>query len=376
MPSFNTDTMRPKLDAILREHTVRVEDDTSNKLLGAAFIVLNKDETIYAGSSGCLDFDMSSDLFTTKTFTYLASMTKLLTTTCLMQLVERGDITLDADIRGLIPELEQMQILRGFDSDNGPMLEPNEKPITLRQLLTHTVGLGYDLADPELMKWSNSIGRKATNLFWSREGFNTPLKFPPGDGWFYGSALDWAGFLLEVTTGQTLGAYMEQHIFEPLGLKDTGFWPEKLPQTKNRMPAFVRREGNALEACPCPVPEEHEVESGGAGLYSTAHDYALFLQGFLQGKLVKEETLQQIFTPQLNEAQSSMMMEICYGPQKGFAPDFPTGLKLNHGLGAAMNVEDVPGRRRKGSLMWSGMCNSRWVSTSPQEVNFANQTVD
>ena len=225
------------------------------------------------------------------------------------------------------------------------------------------------------MKWSRFVGRTATNLDWNRQGFNTPLKFPPGEGWYYGTAVDWAGLLLEVITGQSLGAYMEQHILEPLSLKDTGFWPEKLPQTKSRTAAYTRRDGAALKADVCPVHEKHDVESGGAGLYSTAHDYALFLRGFLQGKLVKEETLQQMFTPQLNSAQSSMLETICYSPgvHDGFAPEFPAGVKLNWGLGGAMNVEAVPGKRRKGSLMWSGMCNSRWVSASPQDMICANQ---
>lgn len=244
-----------------------------------------------------------------------------------------------------------------------------------RNLLTHTVGLGYDLADPDLLKWSEFVGRTARNLDWNREGFNTPFKFAPGDGWYYGTAMDWAGLLLEMITGQKLGEYMEQNIFEPLGINDTGFWPEKLPQTKNRAAVYSYRKGDALEPGPKPVPDEHEVESGGSGLFTTAKDYALFLKGLLQGRLVKEATLKQMFTPQLNETQTNMLENICYnmGVQDGFAPEFPKGLKINHGLGGVINVEDSPNKRRKGSMMWSGLCNSHWVSTLNDSVTMANE---
>ena len=201
-------------------------------------------------------------------------------------------------------------------------------------------------------------------MSWSREGCNHPTKFAPGEGWYYGVATDWAGLVLEKITGQSLGTYMQEHILEPLGIRNTGFWPKKLQV--DSLAAYAYREGPILKPGPDPTPEEHEIEPGGSGLYSNAHDYAIFLHGFLQGKLLKEDTMRQMFTPQLNEAQRSCleMISYNYGIQDAFAPEFPTGLKLNHGIGGVMNMEDVPNKRRKGSLMWSGMCNSRWVSDS------------
>ncbi|KAF7533758.1 hypothetical protein G7Z17_g13464 [Cylindrodendrum hubeiense] len=331
-----------KLNTILQEHVAQ-GDDTSNKLLGASFIVVNSTDIVYSGAAGRIDFDTSSKPFQTDSFTWVASLTKIFTTTSLMQIVEQGLIGLDDDVRPLVPELAAMQILRGFDSNDKPILEDNPRPITLRC-------------------WSKSVGRTATNLDWSRDGFNTPIKFAPGDGWRYGAAMDWAGQVLEKITGRTLSAYMQEHIFDPLDIKDTGFWPEKLPQTADRTVACTYRNGDKLKPGPLPVPKEHEIESGGAGLFSTARDYGLFMRGLLQGKLVSETTMQTMFTPQLTDAQSAMLETIAYdyGSQDALAPEFPRGLKLNHGLGGVMNLDDVPGKRRKGSLMWSGMCNSRW----------------
>lgn len=214
------------------------------------------------------------------------------------------------------------------------------------------------------MKWAKATSRTANNLQWSKAGITTPLKFAPGDGWWYGTALDWAGLVLEKLAGQTLGAYMQEHVFKPLGMRDTGFWPEKLPQTAGRSVASSFREGEGLKSGPPTAPAEHEMESGGAGLFTTASDYSVFMTGLLQGKLVGEGTLAQMFTPQLNEAQSKMLEIISYHSciQPAIAPEFPKGLALNFGIGGVMNTEDVPGKRRRASLMWSGMCNSRWVS--------------
>ncbi|KAH7165452.1 beta-lactamase/transpeptidase-like protein [Dactylonectria macrodidyma] len=350
-----------KLNTIFQEHIAQ-GDDTSNKLLGAAFIVVNSQGVIYSGAAGRIDFDVDSKPFQTDSFTWFASLTKIITTTSIMQIVEQGLVGLDNDVRSFVPELASMQILRGFEADGKPILEDNTRPITLRNLLTHTLGLGYDIADPDLVKWSKYVGRTATNLDWTREGFNTPLKFAPGDGWYYGAAVDWAAQILENITGQTLSEYIQEHIFNPLGIKDSGFWPEKLPQTADRTVGYSYREGDILKPGPPSVPREHEMESGGAGLFSTAHDYAVFLRGLLQGKLVEKQTLQAMFTPQLNKAQSAMLEAIAYTPgvHEALAPEFPAGLAINHGLGGVINVEDVPGKRRKGSLMWSGMSNSRW----------------
>lgn len=228
------------------------------------------------------------------------------------------------------------------------------------------MGLGYDLADPMLIKWSAKIGRLATNLEWNRAGFTTPLNFAPGEGWCYGSAIDWAGLVLEAVTKQTLGEYMQAQIFEPMGMKDTGFWPERLPHITPQTAAFSYRNKatGRLESGSPSVASHHDIESGGAGLYTTADDYARFLQGLLSGQLVRSDTLNQMIEPQLNDAQRGMLENLVYhcGVQDGYAPEFPTGLELNHGIGGVLNMEDVKGKRRKASLMWSGLCNSHLVS--------------
>ncbi|KAL9941569.1 hypothetical protein ACHAO3_009088 [Verticillium nonalfalfae] len=185
-------------------------------------------------------------------------------------------------------------------------------------LLTHTVGLGYDLADPDLVRWSQYIGRKDTNLDWSLDGFDTPFKFAPGEGWYYGTAVDWAGQLLEALTGNTIEAYMQDHVLDPLEMRDTGFWPGKLDHVQDRAVAWSCRGDDKTSLSPGPklTPTTHEISDMLNAIAGQFHDM--------------------------------------------FAPEFPANMRLDHGLGGIINMADVGGKRRKGSLSWCGMCNGRW----------------
>ncbi|KAK5989272.1 carboxylate methylbutanoyltransferase [Cladobotryum mycophilum] len=353
-----------KLSAIIENNVARGQD-TKDKLLGAAFVVTNRDGIIYSGSAGRIGFDVDSPKFDGGSFAWVASLTKLLTAPCLLQLVEQGKIGLDDDLRQLVPELGQMRILRGFTPEDEPILENNDRPITLRLLLTHTVGLSYDVADPDLQKWSKAINRTASMVGWTKAGYDTPFKFTPGDGWVYGSAFDWGGILLEKLTGQTIGDYMKQHVLDPLGMHDTGFHPNRLPQVANRtIEIGIRDDDKGTVSFFDPVPPHPEMESGGAGLFTTANDYARVLRAMLQDEpgVVSGETLKHMFSPQLNETQRAMLESTCYDPliHPAFVPGFPDGLKLNHGWGGVLNMEDIPGQRRKGSMTWSGAGNPRW----------------
>ncbi|KAM0481803.1 hypothetical protein ACHAPX_003132 [Trichoderma viride] len=354
-----------KLDAILKQ-AVADGEDTKNKLLGAAFIVTDRNGIIYSGSAGRTGIDVNSPSFDGDTLTYGASMTKLLSATCLMQLVEQGKVSPDHNMRRLVPELDKMQILRGFTAEGQPVLEDNERPITLKQLMVHTVGLHYDVADPNLRRWSEAVGRPiGPVLRLSREGYNTPLVFPPGDGWAYGSALDWAGVGLETLEEQSLGSYLKEHVLDPLQMRDTGFRVKQLPHTAGRRAQVAIRDAisGSLSAFDI-VPEEPEMDSAGAGIHTTANDYVRLLRALLQVEpgVVSGETARMMFAPQLDERQRMMMGDVVYGEggKEAYIPEMPDGVALQYGYGGMVTMEDVAGLRRRGSLSWSGACSSRW----------------
>lgn len=200
---------------------------------------------------------------------------------------------------------------------------------------------------------------------WTKEEITLPLRFEPGESWGYGIGLDWAGQVLEHITGKTLGQYMKENIFDPLGMKDTGFWSEDVPQTPDRLVKIVARNPETMEIRPTTwtTPTNYEIHTGGSGLFTSADDYACFLRGWLQGRLLKASTMRDMLKPQLNDAQYEMFNMIAYLPmvRDTFAPEFPEGTQISHSLGGMVNIEDVPGKRRQLSVAWSGVLNSRWV---------------
>lgn len=230
------------------------------------------------------------------------------------------------------------------------------------------------MADPDLMKWSAAVGRPVTNLSFTFDGWNTPLKFAPGDGWYYGSAMDWAGKALEAVTGQSLGQYMTENIFKPLGMHDTTFHPLNLAErAKHRKVACSFRDADSglLSTGAQPTPVDPPAESGGAGLHTTAADHVKVLRALLRAlsgdgdtpPLVSKETAEEMLRPQLSEVQQQMLQSLTDHFHDAMAPEFPPGTPLNHGISGIINTEDVVGRRRKGSMMWIGMCNGHWVGS-------------
>lgn len=286
-------------------------------------------------------------------------MTKLASAISILQVVERGLITLDEDVRPRIKFLAEVEIIRGFDESTGkPILEPNTEFITLRRLLTHTVGLCYDMQDDMIMRWRRYTRKDKINMSWTEEGFATPLLFTPGTDFVYGTSIDWATMILEQVTGQKLSAYMSENIFGPLVMKNTGFWPEAVAKIP------FRTSNGVLEDAPSPLHKEHPIESGGAGLFSTASDYSKMLLAVLQGKLLKEDSMELLFTPQLSpEVQKSLMKKIAGAPD-AYSPEYPPGTPASFALGGMVNLEDIPGKRSKGSMMWSGYTNPHWVGCS------------
>jgi CubicO group peptidase (beta-lactamase class C family) len=292
-------------------------------------------------------------------------MSKIVSVTAVMHLVEQGRVALDDDMREIVPQLATLQILKGFDEAGKPILEDNTKPVTLRHLLTHGAGMGIDLADPDLMRWSAAIGRKTHINTHTLEGWTVPLRFAPGDGWYYGVATDWAGVALETITGQTLAEYMGRYVLQPLGMGSTTFYRNTIP---HRAPCTMRNAlTGAVSVVPTIVPAEPPRLSAGAGLYSSAGDFIKLLQGLLkvsagEGGILKKETADEMFRPQLSPAQRGVLKFVSDMYRKAQVPEFEEGMPLDHGISGIINLEDSKGKRRKGSMMWQGMCNSHWVS--------------
>ncbi|ETI27066.1 hypothetical protein G647_09748 [Cladophialophora carrionii CBS 160.54] len=294
---------------------------------------------------------------------WIASCTKLLTTICALQNVEQGKLVLDDDVSEILPEWKSPDILTGWDHGQ-PQFRKATKKITLRQLLTHSSGMGYDFLSPELAKWREWRGEAV------RPGggeitkqYFAPLLYEPGENWAYSVSIDWAGKMVErVNGGISLGEYMQQNIFDPLGMTSTGFRPERNENiSRNLCPTTKRTpEGDLVPTEPYAIQNPKD-DLGGGGLYSAAPDYVRVLISLLRndGKLLRSETVKSMFTPQLSDDSHlrATVGEPLAGPMFRGAVDSPA---WNFGLGGILNMEDVDGVCKKGTLTWGGLPNLFW----------------
>lgn len=300
----------------------------------------------------------------------MASLTKLPAAIAILQVVERGLLTLDEDLRPRLKALAETQILRGFDETTGqPIYEPNPAPVTLRILLTHRGGFVYDLPDPAIMRWRTVTGNTKIHNSWTKEALYTPMLFEPGTAWNYGTNIEWAALALEQATGQGLHAYMAENIFKPLGMENSSIGPGPAAKSTEELLARLatcpsRAADGTLEAVELPHPmkaEEYDLESGGAGLFSTAKDYSKLLQAVLRGDLLQPETMELLFKPQL-EGEVLADLRAKLAPVRPLlAPEYTDDTPTNFAFGGMLNLKDIPGKRAKDSLMWSGWMNCHWV---------------
>ena len=292
---------------------------------------------------------------------WIASLTKAVTAAAVMQLVERKVIELDKPAGELVPYLRDVEVLDGFDNDGNPRLRKPAGPITLRHLLTHTSGFGYDWADPDLARYSTT---QPTPPAGSVASYERPLIFDPGDRWAYGSGIDWAGRVLEAATGEALDDYTRENITTPLGMLDTTFTLSAAQ--RQRMTAMHRRSSNGLVPMAFERPEKPEMMPGGSGLCSTVHDYLRFARmilgsGELEGaKVLRPETVDAMCTDQLGALTAPGWQT----QNAGFSNDvalFP-GQSTGWGLSFLINRQTSPQGRSAGSVAWAGLANSYyWI---------------
>ena len=288
-----------------------------------------------------------------------------------MQCVERGLLSLDDPIGKVLPEWTSPDLLTGFDEDGKPILKKARKTVTLRHLLTHSAGMGYAGFNQQLQLYLKAIGKEGKFPQKSiKDDFCLPLLYEPGDGWEYSCSIDWAGQMVErVNGGIRLDEYMRKNIWEPLGITLTTFRPSENPGVKERLIGrpFRTPEGVLIPEAPdvgmFPVREPDD-DYGGGGLFSCAKDYIKIVSSLLldDGKLLKSETIEELFSPQLEDNKYiQAVMDVPEAAQL-LAPSFGVGVKWNYALGGAVALDGVQGRADAGMMYWAGLPNSYWVS--------------
>ena len=330
---------------------------------GVVVAAATADGPIFEGSFGVRDISSGTPM-TADTVVWIASMTKAVTGTAAMQLVEEGRIGLDQPMGDVLPVIKNVKVLEGFDAGGAPRLRDPRGPVTLRHLLTHTSGYGYDIFNPDIARYVESVG--LPSIMSRKNGsLRVPLLFDPGTGWEYGIGIDLAGKVVETVTGQSIEAYFRQHIFEPLGMRDTSFLLSD-DMARRLVGTHIR----GADGKPAPIsfesPQDDDFYPGGAGLFSTAPDYLAFTRMLLAGgtldgvRVLKQETVKLMACNAIGDLDVPMVRS--NNPALALEVETFPGQVKKWGLTFLINTKDVEGFRAAGSLTWGGIHNTYfWI---------------
>lgn len=344
------------IDAVLRQAVDRGD------VPGVVAVATSRKAIVYTGAfgkaSGSGDRPMAME-----TIFRIASMTKPVTSVAALQLVEQGKIALDDPVSKYLKAFERVSVVRTFEPSTGAYaIAPAARPITIRQLLTHTSGLGYGFTHPTVRDFKPKGG----------DVFEVgPIVSEPGTEWLYGTSTDWVGRLVEAVSGKTLDRYFRDHILGPLEMTDTVFNVPTMAQ--GRLAEVWRRDdtGALTEQPRQPIVPVTQY-NGGGGLYSTAMDYIKFVRMVLGdgqdlggGPNAGPRILSAASIAEMSRNQiGALSARALRTAQPALSRDF-TFIKNGRdkwGLGFLISADGVAGLRSPGSLSWGGLNNTYfWI---------------
>ncbi|MCP3911961.1 MAG: beta-lactamase family protein [Actinomycetia bacterium] len=345
--------MKSELDGLLSQAVDK------GHVPGVTAMVVDRGGVTYEGGFGERALGSGIEM-TPDTVGAIFSMTKALTGAAAMQLVERGELDLDAPAADVCDELAGTQVLTGFDGDGAPITRPPATPITLRNLLTHTSGFVYEIWNADLGRYLETTGTPSV-LSLEKQALGVPLMFDPGTRWEYGIGIDWAGQMIETVSALTLGEFLAENLTGPLGMTDTGF--AHTPAMLERAAAIhARTPDGSLTPIDLPAPENPEFEMGGGGMHGTMGDYARFIgmmlnDGELDGtRVLNPDTVAAMSANQIGDLRVQPLLT----ENPGFSEDaeFFPGSPKSWGLSFQINEEPASTGRPAGTLMWAGLANS------------------
>lgn len=367
-------TARPESVGLSSERLQRIATSVQHsiddkRIAGAVTLVARRGQVAWLKAQGSMDREAGKPMRPDAMFR-ICSMTKPITSVAVMMLYEEGRFLLDDPVSKYLPEFKSPKVLVKPASGT-PYTIPATREISIRDLLRHTSGLAYQWnADLGPMYESANVvhgmtpfdGTNETNV---KRLAALPLLFNPGERFEYSLASDVLGRLVEVVSGKSLDEFFRTRIFEPLGMKDTYFYP---PQTKlerlaaaytyyadkglNRFPDTPIREGSSVYAADYPYNGPKKLFSGGAGLVSTAADYLRFCQMMLdEGKVGNTRLLSRKSVELMTHDQLGKI-----SPDRGF------------GLGFAVDGVKTPASDlgSPGEYAWGGMFYTAF-SIDPKE---------
>jgi CubicO group peptidase (beta-lactamase class C family) len=350
----------------------------AGKLAGALILVARRGQVAYFEPVGHLEIERRRPVTRDAVFR-IYSMTKPITSVGLMMLYEQGRLQLDDPVHRFIPAWSNLRVFAGGNHP-GFATTPTARPMTVRDLLTHTSGLTYGFMERTNV---DAAYRKLGVADRTRPGYTLhdmvdtlaelPLEFSPGTRWNYSVSTDVLGHLIEVISGQRLDAYLREHVLEPLGMRDTSFviGEEQLPRFAAN---YQRQADGSLTLIDDPERSEYRecsFFSGGGGLVSTVPDYFRFAamlrnRGELDGiRLLGRKTVELMTINHLPGGQ-----ELTQLAQAGMFTETPYA---GMGFGLGFSVMQSPARAQilgtPGEYAWGGAAStSFWIDPAEDVI--------
>lgn len=354
-----------RIDAMLEKAVAE------NQVPGIVALIARNGKIVFQNAYGMADNTSKKALKEDAIFR-IASQTKAITSTAVMMLWEEGKFRLDDPISKYIPEFGEAQVLDTYNETDGTYTtEAAENQITIRHLLTHTSGLGYGVIDSD--ERFQKIYAKAgiTDLFTTedisiessvKKLAKLPLHHNPGDAYVYSEGLDVLGYFIEVISGMPFDAFLRKRIFDPLEMDDTWFY---LPKEKHNKLVSVQQFTNGqwkkypitFYDTDYPMKGAKRFFSGGAGLSSTAEDYATFLQMYLNnGEL---NGIRILSRTTVNSIMGNQSGDLFGGNARDYGLAF--GLVTEHG-------EVLGSNGSEGTFDWGGYFNTQYFADPEENV--------
>jgi CubicO group peptidase (beta-lactamase class C family) len=333
--------------------TVLNEAVKAGAVPNAVAIAADRNGVIYEGAAGPRVAGVEGDPVTVDTHYRIMSMTKMIATVVALQQVEKGSLDLDAPVDAYRPEFADLQVLEGFDGDT-PRLRAPATRATVKQLITHTAGLGYWFWNADLVRWESVTGTPNV-LSGSNVIFTAPLVADPGTKFEYGINADWLGKVVEVASGTTLDVAVKEGVTGPLGMDATAFLMDD-QQRSSSVPVHLKGEDGTWAPSEIELNQAPDYWAAGHGLHSTPRDYLKFQRALLGGgeldgiRILQKSTVDAAFQNQIGDIDFPAAIPTA-DPASTYAFNAGPGYKWGYGL--LLNTADVPGARKAGSAQHS-----------------------
>ena len=338
----------------------------AGQIAGCAVRVMRNDEVAYEGSFGYADIAKKEKMSSENTIFPIASMSKVITVAGIMRLYEQGLFKMWDPVSEYLPGFKNPKVAKEKPDGSYEIVDAKGE-VTMRQLFTMTSGVPYGWGDTAAgririekeKEWMESGKPEPETVEYANLVGQLPLSFEPGERWMYGFSIDVLGAVTEVLSGKPLGEYLKENIFDPLGMKDTGFF---VPQEKMDRVATLYHINEGLKAEErWYASEKPAFESGGGGLYSSVHDYSRFAQMLLHGgtldgvRILGRKTVDLISTDHLTPEQ-----------RKGDSWDTQRGYGYGLGVRVMTNPELAGINGSVGEWGWDGAFGN-WFCVDPKE---------